>query len=180
MDNLFSNTRLNNNILMTKFIPPISIKPQIKRTHLFNHLNKNTKVKLISVMAPAGFGKTAFLSQIYIHQKKYRKVIWMTLDNADNDFNHFIQHLSYIWFKTTNQAFNSNFLENITQYSEPFSIFLDEAEHIYDESTLNFLQQIIDYLPLHSQIIISSRQLLPLKIASLRIHCQIPLIYLNN
>ena len=106
MDNLFSNTRLNNNILMTKFIPPISIKPQIKRTHLFNHLNKNTKVKLISVMAPAGFGKTAFLSQIYIHQKKYRKVIWMTLDNADNDFNHFIQHLSYIWFKTTNQAFN--------------------------------------------------------------------------
>ena len=173
MDNLFSNTRLNNNILMTKFIPPISIKPQIKRTHLFNHLNKNTKVKLISVMAPAGFGKTAFLSQIYIHQKKYRKVIWMTLDNADNDFNHFIQHLSYIWFKTTNQAFNSNFLENITQYSEPFSIFLDEAEHIYDESTLNFLQQIIDYLPLHSQIIISSRQLLPLKIASLRIHCQL-------
>ncbi|WP_252720695.1 LuxR C-terminal-related transcriptional regulator [Acinetobacter sp. RIT698] len=162
-----------NNILTTKLNPPVSIKPQIERTLIFNHLDQYTKVKLISVIAPAGFGKTTFLNQLYLQQKKYRKVIWMTLDNADNDFNRFIQHLSYIWFKTTNQPFNNNFLENITQYSNPFTIFLDQVEHIYDESTLKFLQQIIDYLPSHSQIVIGSRQLLPLKIASLRIRCQI-------
>jgi ATP/maltotriose-dependent transcriptional regulator MalT len=72
--------------LATKFFVPVSPHTLIARPRLFSLLDKGRRRPLTLISAPAGFGKTTFLSAWAKAQPPGNPLVaWVSLDEADND-----------------------------------------------------------------------------------------------
>ena len=72
-------------ILATKlYIPPPRPKV-VLRSRLIEQLDEGMHRKLTLISAPAGFGKTALVSEWAASQMSDKKVAWLSLDAGDND-----------------------------------------------------------------------------------------------
>lgn len=168
-----SNNTITSALIDHKFAPPSDSRTLLLREHLLKRMQDST-AKLITVQAPAGFGKTTLLQQFFsLQQHQQHQVIWLTLDQRDNDFERFLQHLSDACSQEGMVSGKMHILEYLVQFTQPFTLFLDESEHLYDAAIIKFLQQLLEQLPSHGQMVIGSRQQLPLRLASLRIRGQI-------
>jgi LuxR family transcriptional regulator, maltose regulon positive regulatory protein len=81
-------------ILATKlYIPPPPPKVVV-RARLIERLDEGLIAghKLALISAPAGFGKTALVSE-WVHKKDELNVAWLSLDEADNDLARFMTYL---------------------------------------------------------------------------------------
>ena len=78
-------------LLKTKLNIPKRYKSMVDRKRLTDLLDLSLEMKLTLVSAPAGFGKTTLLSG-WVGRCK-RNVAWLSLDESDNDFIHFIAYL---------------------------------------------------------------------------------------
>lgn len=160
---------------------PLQTK-NISRDRLFNILlNKDSSVKVILVQAPAGYGKSVLLTQYWQHcQKQDRQALWLTLDHADNDIERLVRHLYASWDASTlpsllpkNTANSQGLLERLASCTQSLSIFFDNFESIHNSVVLEYIQQIIDYLPLNSEVIIGSRRIPDLKLGRIRSYGQL-------
>ena len=77
---------LESQLLATKFYVPAPLGPLVARPRLNAVLNESFKHSLTLVSAPAGFGKTTFLSTwVRSPQASQSLVAWFSVDEEDND-----------------------------------------------------------------------------------------------
>ncbi|CAB3800522.1 HTH-type transcriptional regulator MalT [Paraburkholderia ultramafica] len=81
-------------ITTTKLRPPRQRRQLLKRERLMRDFVRNGDRRLVLVTAPAGYGKSSLLSQIYESLLTQRhRVAWINIDRDDNDLVRFYRHL---------------------------------------------------------------------------------------
>ena len=160
-------------ILRTKlFIPPL--RPLlVPRPRLLDKLNAGLQGKLSLVSAPAGFGKTTLV--VHWLQQQARPVAWLSLDENDNEPLRFFTYLV-----TAVQTINSDLAEDLAaglqssnppeptavvpallnelaDHPDPFVLVLDDYHVINDGIIHTALAFLLDYLPPHIHLVITSR-----------------------
>lgn len=171
-----------------KFAPPSSANSSVPResvAELIIHSEEN----IVLVSAPAGFGKTTAMSQVYRQlDASGMAVVWLTLDAADNHIGRFGMHVSAaLSLALPELSFESNvtvevmgdisvasvrlyrLLDELPMIRKEFVFFLDEFEHITDPDVLGFVDRLLCVLAKGQRMIIGSRRNPSLHLGRLRV-----------
>ena len=173
-----------NQFLVTKlYIPPLH-QGLVPRPQLVAKLDTALNYRITAIVAPAGFGKTTLLVE-WINRAKF-PVAWISLDKDDNDS---VSVLSYLiaslqvvsphFGETILPALNSadgppiksllaTLINQLSSSFQKLVLVLDDFHWIEDESTLNALTYLVNYLPAHVHLVLASRSALPSSFARLR------------
>jgi LuxR family transcriptional regulator, maltose regulon positive regulatory protein len=176
-------------LLATKLFVPHPRPDQVNRSHLIDQLDDGISRKLTLISAPAGFGKTTLLSE-WIAQSNL-PVAWISLDKGDGDPVQFIHYLIAALRKinpelgknaiaqlqaTRNPPVESILISLITETSElddDLVIVLDDYHAIEEQVIHGLIKKMLDNLPPHIHLVISTRVDPPLPLARLRVSQQL-------
>jgi LuxR family transcriptional regulator, maltose regulon positive regulatory protein len=167
------------------FIP--AMRPQwVTRPHLLRRLHEGIGGKLTLISAPAGFGKTTLLSE-WVAQTG-RQVAWFSLDEADNEEGRFLLYLvtaldAVIGGKLTDltqtvppppaEAVLTALLNELNSTPNSILLVLDDYHVIDREAVDRTLVFLLEHLPPHHHMVISTREDPPLPLARLRARGQL-------
>ena len=163
-------------LVLAKLQPaPLQSRCIVRDRLLGTLINKESSVKVILVQAPAGYGKSILLTQYWQYcLQKESQTLWLTVDNGDNDIERLVRHLYASWDTSPSLQSDSHiinyqgFLERLSSCTQPLRIFFDNFETIHSPIVLQYIQQIIEYLPSNSEVIIGSRQIPNLELGRIR------------
>lgn len=164
-------------LLRTKlFVPPARAK-RVSRGSLTGQINANLDKALILVSAPAGFGKTTLLAG-WAAQAGL-PVAWVSLDAGDNDLHRFLRYVVAALRSTlsgqeaavceTSQALLQSvpppptqavlipFINDLSDIPQEFVLVLDDYHFITSPAVHEALAFILEHLPPHAHLVISSR-----------------------
>ena len=169
-------------LLFSKIVIPQASSMMINRPRITNYIAPHAQ--LITIQAPAGYGKTTVIIQWIKEQTS--PVAWISLEKFDNDLNRFIECLftsidftfhtvlhQNLTVSSTQHLLRSDYLLNqcleaISRLHTPFSIVLDDYYLIENPLIHQFIEQFIENLPANAKVFITSRSKLPLPIAKWR------------
>jgi LuxR family transcriptional regulator, maltose regulon positive regulatory protein len=80
-------------VIRTKLRPPVRRGGLVPRPDLVARLCDARKLRLATIQAAAGFGKTSLLSQCFDRIRGEQPAAWLSLDASDNDYPRFLAHL---------------------------------------------------------------------------------------
>lgn len=80
-------------VIRTKLRPPVRRGGLVPRPDLVSRVCATGRVRLTTLQAGAGFGKTSLLSQCFDRLRGGGPAAWLSLDAADNDYARFLGHL---------------------------------------------------------------------------------------
>ncbi len=166
--------------LRTKLFLPVVRSDYLLRERLYTHLEHGRQGRLILASAPAGFGKTTLLSA-WLRQLD-DAVIWLTLDELDNDL---VRLISYLVagaddvetgrmqrteaLLSENQPFPverwvAALIDDYLAWGRTIHLALDDLHVMHDRIVLSFLQRLVERLPSNLHLVIAARTdpLLPL------------------
>ncbi len=162
-----------------KFDLPGANASWVRRDAITERVDRAAAAKLVLVRAPAGFGKTTALRQIY-EQLRARGVAtaWITLDVADNDVPRFLSCLAEAIARLqigeeSQTGRDVDALALLEREGAPFALFLDEFEILKSSAVLALLREIVSRLPRSGQLVIGSRNLPDLDLGRLRVRGQL-------
>ncbi len=167
-------------MMFTKLLPPRIGSELIERPRLLELFSGNKEVKLITVTAPAGYGKTIATLQ-YVHKVGY-PFVWYQLDQYDNDPVVFIQYLITgierlfpgFGVETQQLVLQSNnesslrlivialINELVNLAKRDLTLVLDDYHVIFTPAIHQFIQELLEYLPDGIRLVIISRTSPPL------------------
>ncbi|MCK4345208.1 MAG: hypothetical protein KAX05_07960 [Bacteroidales bacterium] len=171
-------------MLVTKLHIPSTGVSLVHRSDLFEKLNKGLDKKLIQISAPAGFGKTTVLCD-WINQNKI-PTAWYSIDKRDNDP---VEFLSYIiaGIQTIKKDFGQSsvkllkaphrpniesivglLINDILNIKKDFVLVLDDFHLINSKEIFDIIKFLLEHIPGHMHIVISTRSDPPLPLARLR------------
>jgi LuxR family maltose regulon positive regulatory protein len=177
-----------NSVLLTSKarIPPIH-QHLVRRARLIEALEHGSlHYKLILLSAPAGYGKTALLSQ-WAHTSQSR-IAWLSISKEDNKFERCFRYLLAAWEQfqpivlesplglllrgkaPAREAVLSAFINTASEVSMPTVFILDDYHLIEDQVIHEALTFLIDHLPPMVHFVLASRGEPPLPIARYRAH----------
>ena len=182
---------MSTQILATKLYIPSPRLKVVHRPHLVERLNEgllhNRKLTLIA--APAGFGKTTLISAWVADCD--RKAAWLSLDESDSDPTRFLTYLMSALQKIAPnigegvmgvlqspqpppiEAILTALLNEIATIPDSFILVLDDYHLIDAKPVDNCLSFLLDHLPPHMYLVISTREDPPLPLARLRVRDQL-------
>lgn len=169
-----------NMLIKTKFCIPDFRNNLIKRKRLLDKLKQNENCKIIMITAPAGYGKTTLISSWLIYRANNQKVIWLTLDNEDNDEELFWSYFLMSFYTNTwvkdeikqkvttilcdtlpfNRLYLTYFINDIIELGIQITMVLDNFGVINNKKIVNNLEFLIHHLPSNVQLILLSRKYL--------------------
>ncbi len=171
-------------LIITKLNPPVLSRYTIERQRLFDKLQTATQVgtNLISLHAPAGFGKTTLLSQWAKNKKNFG---WYSLDQKDSDVRRFLKYfiaaldkikeingeeaLAHLDSRISDdyEDIIRLIVNNIAEFSEQVCLVLDNFHLISGKHVTNVILELLYCAPKNLQIIIASRTVLNLSASSM-------------
>ena len=176
-------------ILETKLFIPRPVRDSINRDFLIRKLETNVEaeIPLVLLSAPAGYGKTSLLSE-WINKQELQEIefVWISLDAADNDPIRFLTYLGIALnqilpgIKTwTEHLLAAPTLPNA---HEIITVLINQLNNIQKSVVLVFddfhiikntiiheaMDFLVDHLPRHAHVVISSRSDPPIKLHRLR------------
>ena len=173
--------------LATKLSPPGNRAPLVHRSKILETLSASRLKKLSFIKAPAGFGKTTVLTQLWNELIKSKNhVAWLSLDEDDNDFNHFLLYVTTALEKTipgicsgtkgllqaerliSEKMIISTLINELSGHDSPIFIFLDDYHFISENVIHNALDYLLIHIPANTHLIIASRREAPLCTARLK------------
>jgi LuxR family maltose regulon positive regulatory protein len=166
----------------SKLKPPVVRAGIVARTALVQRLVAAHAVPIISIVAPAGYGKTTLLAQWA--QRRGAPVAWISCDDGDNDRAVLLTSLaaavarvapidtSVFRMLASGGALTvvARFMAAISATESPVALALDHAEAITEPDCLDTLAEFALRLPSGWQLAVASRHSLPLPVARLRAH----------
>jgi LuxR family maltose regulon positive regulatory protein len=186
-------------LLTSKLTPPAVSRYSVDRTSICDQVFLAFDSKVVLIRAPAGFGKTTVMAQLW---DRYRKegtaVAWLNLDEADNDLPRLLSYL----LVALNQQASPDAAPNVVDVDTiasadtdtdtrasfdpgyvlsqlalklrlrdaPFVLFLDEVEVIRDATVLAFIKQMTMRLPHNARLVLGSRTFPDIGLGKLRAH----------
>ncbi|HBH29852.1 MAG: winged helix-turn-helix transcriptional regulator [Desulfofustis sp. PB-SRB1] len=174
----------HNTLLRTKFHRPPIPNNHIQRPSLISKLERQSKVPLILVSAPAGYGKSTLVS-FWLRESK-RSSCWLSLDENDNNLVQFLLYfigaVQTIFPDVLDDilamldtpiipplpALATTVINELDQLEDEFIIVLDDVQHIQDKNICEFLKLLLDHPSRSMQLVLIGRRDPTLPIASLR------------
>jgi LuxR family transcriptional regulator, maltose regulon positive regulatory protein len=170
-------------LLESKLRPPSPRPGNVPRTALVDRLLALDAEPIISVVAPAGYGKTTLLAQWA--QRKGRRVGWVSVDQHDNDPTVLLTYLAVAVdrvepidpsvFRTlaaprvsTTATVIPGLVAALSAMTQPVALVLDHLELLTNMHCLDAVAELAVQLPRGSQLAIGSRSTPPLPVALLR------------
>ena len=168
-------------LVESKLQPPVARRGIVARTPLLDRLLAEDSSALVSVVAPAGYGKTTFLAQ-WAEPKKPR-LGWVSVDDRDNDP---VVLLSYIAVALDRiEAIDPRVFRALASsgagpevprwlvaamgtMSRPGALVIDNLEVVTNPASLDAVAALALGLPMGWQLAIGSRASLPLPTPRLR------------
>ncbi len=176
-------------ILETKLYVPQPRPDLVQRSDLIERLDKGINHKLTLICAPAGFGKTTFVSE-WISRSEM-PVAWISLDKGDNDPRQFFHYLITA-LKNFDASIGqpvltmlqspqpppvesvmTNLIKEIANISYDFVLVLDDYHSIDAKQVHNIIEFLLDHLPDQMHLVMTTRVDPPLPIARLRVRNQL-------
>jgi LuxR family maltose regulon positive regulatory protein len=180
---------LDSPITLTKIQPPRQRSGLIRRAHLEEQLAEALAQRPLTLLcAPAGFGKTAALTQQIARLPPGTALAWISADH-DDDLHRFLQSLfaalepyDLPWRaepdaliavavdeRSDRRAAAAGLVNALAASEVPRGlIVIDDAHRIADRSVFDFLGFLLDRLPPHWGLVIASRVDPPLPLARMR------------
>jgi LuxR family maltose regulon positive regulatory protein len=169
-------------VLESKLRVPSVLPESISRTALVNRLRAAGAFPLVLVVAPAGYGKTALLSQWA--SRDARSFAWVAIDESDNDPAVLLRHAAAALDRieaiapAALEALKPNgksvvakalplLAEELASRKSPFVLVLDGADLLVRDSA-SAVASLIEHAPAGSMIVLSGRVLPRLPVAALR------------
>lgn len=166
-----------------KFRPPILSPEIIERPRLLARLNEAFACRLVLLSAPAGYGKTTLLASWLSNSKT--PFAWLNLSEEEDSpeklctalvqavhhsstYKALTKSVENICFESSDlPAILQPLIEIMDQVSTPFRLVID-VEHRINTKLAAVLEKLIEYLPAHVQLILSTRSDPPFPLARLR------------
>lgn len=176
-------------LIASKLFPPLLDPRTISRNSLMSRsLEGMPKGRVITLVAPAGSGKSSLMTQLHNRLAEYDiATSWLGLDAEDNDPATFARYFisSLHAFDPTfareeltalganpvrdYDAFFHHLESRLSLIDRPVGIFIDDFQNIDDEVILRFFDRFLKHLPRNVSLIIASRRQLPIKVARLSV-----------
>lgn len=171
-------------LLTTKLFLPRPPPGFVPRPRLVQSLDEGLAREVVLVCAPAGFGKTALLSDW--SRQGQRPVAWLSLDAADNDPVRFWRHAAAALDRVTPgiaervypllarpsptsfDGFVAALINELVDNADPAVLVLDDYHLIEAEAVHASMLFLIEHLPRELRLILASRADPPLPLARLR------------
>src|SRR6266702_2709395 len=171
-------------ILATKLYIPRLRPNVVSRPRLIERLNEGLHGKLILIAAPAGFGKTTLVSQWLAAGP--RPTAWLSLDEGENDPTRFLTYLvaALQTIAATlgegalgvlqspqpppTEAILTALLNDLTTIQDQFVLVLDDYHVIEAKPIDQVLTYLVEHLPPHMHLVITTREDPQLPLARLR------------
>jgi len=176
-------------LIATKLSVPGMRSAIIHRNRLTDKLDSGLAGKLTLVSAPAGFGKTTLLTDWI--SRISRPVAWISLDRTENDPVCFLRYLSSA-LKSVNDTIaqrtdillNSagqisiesvviNLINEIENTDSEFLLVLDDFHVVENPKVHKTVASLIDYMPEHMHLAISTRADPVLPVSRLKVRNQL-------
>ena len=185
-------TPLSDQLLATKFFVPASSHALIPRPRLTALLEEGLRRKLTLLSAPAGFGKTTLLSDwLRSGPPESPSVAWVSLEEGDNDPVRFwtyvltaldacqpglcSQLLAFLHTQQTPplQSILTALINTSLERAEPLLLVLDDYHVITEQVVHDSLGYLLEHLPSHLHVYLSTRYDPPLPLSRLRVRDQV-------
>jgi len=170
-------------VLETKLAPPGVRGGIIRRDRLLAKLDAGASAALTLVAAPAGYGKTMFLSTWAAELRI--PLIWVTLDPGDRDPVRLWTHIAASASRASRglgsralerlavpapsiDASVDTLLAGVAAYGDPIAIVLDDLDSLDRGESLQSIRLAIARLPGNARIIVAARADPPFGLARLR------------
>jgi len=177
-------------LLMTTKLYHPQVQPEyIARPRLLDTLFQATHYPLTMISAPTGFGKTSLLADwCQAARQQGIKIAWLSLEKADNDPTRFwtyvtaaiqssVEGLGSGAFQLLNQIevppqeyILAELINEMASLEQPLALVLDDLHLIQQNTIHNGLAFLIEHLPEHAHLVISTRKDPPLPLPHLRAH----------
>jgi LuxR family maltose regulon positive regulatory protein len=169
-------------VLRSKLRIPEPRPGSIWRTALVNRLRATRTSRLVTLVAPAGYGKSTVLAQWA--SRDDRQVAWLSLDERDDDAVVLLRHLAaalnelepiapevlQALVEPGESVWTSGVprMTDALQSFAPCVIILDNASLLHSRSAADLLVAMIDHLPPASTLVLAGRADPKLPLAALR------------
>ena len=155
----------------------------VSRTALVDRLLASRRVPVVSVVAPAGYGKTTLLAQ---WAERRGRTAWVSLDERDNDPETLLASaaaaldrveaidpklLRTRWLRGSAIAATAvtRLAGAMSAMTEPVALILDHVELVSNHECRDAVAELALHLPAGSQLAIATREAPPLPMARLRV-----------
>jgi LuxR family transcriptional regulator, maltose regulon positive regulatory protein len=158
------------NLIEAKLLIPRDLRGRVPRSRLLRQFQAARERPLVSIVGPAGYGKTSALVQWASADR--RPTAWLTLDDLDNDPVTFLTYLAAAVGRA--QPLQPTIFSAITSRSVPYRtivgrllaalgggpalLVIDDVHRLTDLECLDALSEFITYLPRGTQVAIAGRQ----------------------
>jgi len=180
-------------LLATKLAIPALRAKLVPRPRLAAQLDTATaqQQKLILIAAPAGFGKTTLLAE-WLNDSDGYTIAWLSLDDTDNHLSQFLAYLiaaletarpgigASAWTMLRTMAANppahailTTLVNALTDSIAPIVLALDDYHTITLQAIHEALAFLLDRMPAHMQIAMTTRADPSLPLARLRVRGQL-------
>ncbi len=177
---LLLNTKLN--------VPPVR-PSHVRREELLQRLDKLREYKLALIVASAGYGKTALVSE-WIAQSSM-KVVWFSIDVGDNDpvrfWDYIIAAIQTVYPDIGEQTLTllhepqplpvetilSTLINELSALPDLLTLVLDDYHVIESPDIHEGLTFLVEYMPSQIRLIITTRTDPPLPLPRMRVRSQL-------
>jgi LuxR family maltose regulon positive regulatory protein len=168
-------------LLESKLHPPVARPGMVARTALLDRLIGAGVPPVISVVAPAGYGKTTLLAQWA--ELKQPRLAWVSADAGDNDPAVLLTYLAVALDRVepirpavfhalaspgAGQSVVPALVSAVSSMRRPVSIVVDHVDAVTNRECLDAIAELALAVPPGSQFAIGSRNIVPLPTARLR------------
>ncbi|KOS69080.1 hypothetical protein AEA09_11355 [Lysinibacillus contaminans] len=173
-------------LLSSKINVPYSTTEALERPRLYENFRNNMLKKVTVLRAPAGYGKTTLLSQWLKHSQE--QIAWLAIDRADNDpirywtfvfqavakacqtdIDQVLAPLLQSQDAATYEFLIDSFLHEISFTEKTLYIVMDDYHLIENTVIHQMMTKLIEQLPKHVHVYLTTRTALPLPIAKWRV-----------
>jgi LuxR family maltose regulon positive regulatory protein len=170
-------------IVEAKVLVPDIQPGALPRTPLVNRLRATTNVAVVSVVAPAGYGKTTLLAQWA--NRDQRPFAWVSVDDRDNDPVVLLRHVAASFghvFPVDRRVLAAlrspsksiwptavpRLLSAMSAFDSPFVLVLDGVDELHDHDAVDAVSMLAEHFPQGSMLVVAGRVPPHLPIARLR------------
>ncbi len=159
-------------LLATKLAPPRRRRGTIERRRLTDRASGELPA-LVLVSAPAGFGKTTFLTEL-LDAEPEQRTAWLSLDPGDNDPAVFWAYLAAAVHGAGDDrtaegvapdAAVASLLNDLAARADDLVLVLDDYHVIEAPEIHEALTFLVEHLPAHAHLVLASRSDPPLPLA---------------